>query len=419
MLRLSRAGYLWLRLLAMTELCLCLAGFAAARELSDAAAGPEEMTVKIRVSYLGKDYEEPPPLSLLDRVLFDNGVAGARIAINNNNTTGSFLDQEFVLDEAIVPASGDVIAKAKEIFANGNALIVADLEPTDLLAVADLPEANGSVILNIRSSNDALRQVKCRSNVFHIVPSDAMRADALAQYLVWKRWTRWLLLKGTTPGDEDYAAAVRRAAARFGGHVVDERTYKFEAGNNRTDSGHQQIQTQMPELTQGAPSHDVVWVADTAEVFGEYVPYRTYDAKPVVGTQGLVAVAWHRSYEQYAGTQLQQAFENFVHRTATERDYSGWLAVRVFGEAATRSGKADVASLRDFILSDRFKVAGYKGQQLTFRSWDHQLRQPILIAGARALVSMSPQEGFLHEKFLTDTLGFDAPESKCRFSNNH
>ena len=187
------------------------------------------------------------------------------------------------------------------------------------------------------------------------------------------------------------------------------------AGNRRTDSGHQQIQTQMPELTQGAEEHDVVWVADVGEAFGDYLMYRTYDTDPVVGTQGLVAAAWHRAYEQYAGTQLQNAFEEFAHRIMTERDYEGWLAVRVFGEAATRTRKTDVASLRHYISSDEFKVAGFKGQQLTFRSWDHQMRQPILIAGPRALVSMSPQDGFLHEKFPTDTLGIDAPESKCKF----
>jgi YVTN family beta-propeller protein len=36
----------------------------------------------------------------------------------------------------------------------------------------------------------------------------------------------------------------------------------------------------------------------------------------------------------------------------------------------------------------------------------------MLITGARSLVSMSPQEGFLHPKFLTDTLGYDEPETK-------
>ena len=380
--------------------------------------GPADVPAeKVPIVYLSKNYEEPPPLSLLEKILTDEGVAGARLGIEANNTTGTFLGQHFTLVEATVSAEGDIVAKARDVLAGGDALIVADLEPQDLLAVADLPEAKGSVIVNIRSSRDELREEQCRANIFHVVPSYSMKADALAQYLIWKRWPRWFLVKGTTPEDQAYADAVKRAAKRFGGKVVEERTFKFEVGQRRTDSGHQQIQTQMPELTQGAEPHDVIWVADVGEAFGDYLMYRTYDTDPVVGTQGLVAAAWHRAYEQYAGTQLQNAFEEFAHRIMTERDYEGWLAVRVFGEAATRTGKVDVKSLRDYILSDQFKVAGFKGQQLTFRSWDHQLRQPILIAGPRALVSMSPQDGFLHEKFPTDTLGVDEPETKCRFPN--
>ena len=109
------------------------------------------------------------------------------------------------------------------------------------------------------------------------------------------------------------------------------------------------------------------------------------------------------------------AFERFDKRDMTERDYTAWLAARAIGEAATRSGKTDVKVLRDYLLSDAFTVAGDKGQGMNFRKWDHQLRQPILIAGPRDVVSISPQKGFLHPKYLTDTLGYDQPESKCRF----
>jgi ABC transporter substrate binding protein (PQQ-dependent alcohol dehydrogenase system) len=338
-------------------------------------------------------------------------------SIKDNNRSGAFLGQNYELIEDIVPKDGDVVAKAKEILTKGDAIIVADLEAKDLLAVADLPEAKKSVIFNIRLSDDALRQEQCRANIFHVAPSWAMRADALAQYLIWKKWPRWFLVKGTAPSDADYVAAVERAAGRFGGKIVEERAYKFETGNARTDSGHQQIQTQMPEVTQGAPDHDVVWVADTVEGFGEYVPYRVSAPRPVVGTQGLTAVAWHRSYEQYAGMQMQHRFERFAKRIMTGRDYSAWIAVRAVGEAVTRSGKSDVPDIRNYLLSDAFTIAGFKGEGLSFRRWDHQLRQPLLITGARSLVSMSPQEGFLHPKFLTDTLGYDEPETKCKLPN--
>ena len=384
---------------------------------TSAQAGGTPPPVTIPLHYLSKTYAEPVPLSLVDKPLTDSGLQGARLALADNNKSGAFLGQNYELIEDLLPADGDVAAKAKEILSKGDAIIVADLEAEDLLAVAGLPEAKTSIIFNIRLSDDDLRGAQCRANIFHLAPSSAMRADALAQYLIWKKWPRWFLVKGTAPSDIDYVAAVERAAGRFGGKIVEEREYKFEPTNPRTDSGHQQVQTQMPQLTQGAPEHEVVWVADTVERFGEYLPYRVSDARPVAGTQGLVAVAWHRSYEQYAGTQMQNRFERFAKRVMTERDYSAWIAVRAVGEAVTRSGKTAVPEIRAYLLSDVFAVAAFKGEGLSFRRWDHQLRQPMLIAGARSLVSMSPQEGFLHEKDVMDTLGYDEPETKCKFPN--
>jgi ABC transporter substrate binding protein (PQQ-dependent alcohol dehydrogenase system) len=398
-------------------LFLSLLAPATAAEDAKQASTPVAGKVTIPIHYLTKAYKEPAPLSLVDKVLTDNGLQGARLAITDNNKSGAFLGQHYELVEEVVPADGDVAAKAKEILAKGDAIIVADLEASDLLAVADLPEAKSSIVFNVRLSDDALRGENCRVNIFHVAPSDSMRADALAQYLIWKQWPRWFLVKGTAPSDEAYVVAVRRAATRFGGKIVEERDYTFEASNPRTDSGHQQVQTQMPQLTQGASEHDVVWVADTVEHFGEYVPYRVKDPRPVAGTHGLSAVAWHRAYEQYAGTQMQSRFERFAKRVMTERDYAAWIAVRAVGEAVTRSGKTDVPSIRDYLLSDKFTVAAFKGEGLNFRRWDHQLRQPMLITGARSLVSMSPQDGFLHETNLNDTLGYDAPETACKFQD--
>lgn len=369
-----------------------------------------------KILYVGKRYPEPLPLSLLDKPLTDEGVQGARLAIKENNMTGRLIEQHFELIEVVAKATEDIVPKVKAELANGHGLIVADLEPSDLLAVSELPEAKGAVIFNTRSSRDELRQEDCRANVFHIIPNWAMRADALAQYLSWKKWRRWFVVHGTTPADLEYLAAIRRAANKFGAKIVEERSYTFDAGSRRTDSGHQQIQTQMPMLTQGAPEYDVIFVADAGEAFGDYLLFRTYEPRPVVGSQGLQAVAWHRSFEQYAGTQLQNRFEKQAGRFMTERDFTAWLGVRVVGEAVTRSGKNKPEDVNAFILSPEFEVAGFKGVGLTFRKWDHQMRQPILLSGPRTLVSISPQEGFLHQKFLTDTMGFDEPETKCRFN---
>ena len=377
-----------------------------------ASSGP---SVSMTITYITKKYPEAPPLSLLDKLITDEGIQGARVALKENQMTGRLLNHTYELKEVNVPASEDIVKQGQERLAAGERFFIANLSEADLTAFADLPEAKDAIILNVRSSSDELRGKACRPNLFHIIPSNAMRTDALAQYLIWKKWRKWFLIAGEHPLDLSYASAIRRAAKRYGARIVEERSYKFDAGHRRTDSGHQQIQTQMPLLTQSPPDHDVVVVADAAESFGEYLMYRTMVPRPVVGSHGLQAVAWHRSFEQYAGTQMQNRFERIAGRVMRERDYTAWLGMRVFGEAVTRISKVDAASVRKYILSKEFGVAGFKGQAMTFRSWNNQLRQPILLSGPRSLVSISPQAGFLHQHFLTDTMGYDRPESACRF----
>lgn len=373
--------------------------------------------ITVHYAYLGKAYREPPPLSLLKpAVIPDEGLAGARLGTSENNLAGKFLGQRFVLDETIVPEDGNVVAAAEKLLAAGDHLIIADLKAADLLAVANLPQARDAVILNIRAQDDGLRQAQCRSNVFHLIPSYAMLTDAMAQYLVWKKWTRWFLVRGKHTADIEYANDIKRSAKLYGAKIVAERAYELETGARRVDTGFQQIQTQMPMLTRGVPDYDVAFVADETNSFGLYLQYRTTDPRPVVGTDGLVATAWGPAYESYAAQALHDHFLKFAHREITVRDYEGWLAAHLLGMAVMYDQSGDAAAIRKYIASDSLKLSGYKGEGMNFRSWDNQLRQPILLMDPLSLVSMSPQPGFLHPTYNTDTLGFDQPQSLCRFS---
>ncbi|MGH6792026.1 MAG: ABC transporter substrate-binding protein, partial [Methyloceanibacter sp.] len=285
------------------------------------AANAEDLQTT-RIVYLGKEYEEPLPLSYAEEIITDKGIQGARLMIKEANQAGGFVGHAFELVEAILPADGDIVAKAKEVLADGDTFIIADLEPIDLLAVADLPEAKNSVIMNIRSSATKLRQEECRPNVFHIIPDWAMRADALAQYLIWKKWPRWFVIRRDSPQDQDYLAQVKRSAARFGGKVVEDKLYDLPPGARNLDSGHQQIQAQIPMETEAAPDHDVVWVINSDDDFGDYLMYRTHLPRPVVGTQGLQATAWDKSYTESGAMHFQNAIPRLANRAPVERDYT-------------------------------------------------------------------------------------------------
>ena len=123
----------------------------------------------------------------------------------------------------------------------------------------------------------------------------------------------------------------------------------------------------------------MVVAADRAGVFAAHLPYHTWEPRPVAGSAGLVPESWHPAHEAWGATQWQTRFEEQARRTARDEDYQVWMALRVLGEAATRTQGGDFAAIRDFVGSDEFDLAAFKGQKLTFRDWDGQLRQPILL----------------------------------------
>src|SRR5262245_4036296 len=57
----------------------------------------EKQVVEIRLGYL-RAYQPQLALSVLDVPPRDEGVAGANVAIADNNTTGNFLGQKFSLE---------------------------------------------------------------------------------------------------------------------------------------------------------------------------------------------------------------------------------------------------------------------------------------------------------------------------------
>jgi ABC transporter substrate binding protein (PQQ-dependent alcohol dehydrogenase system) len=369
--------------------------------------------VETKIGYLRR-VEPRTSLSLLQMPVENNGVAGAQLAINDNNTTGKFLNQQFSLEEIRIDASKDAAAAVAALAERGVALVVVDLPADVLLAAADAGKSANLLLFNAGAIDDRLREEDCRANVIHTAPTRSMLADALAQYLVWKQWRRWLLIVGSHPADQLYGDALRRAAKRFGARLVQEKVFEDTGGARRTDSGVVQIQRQMSTFTQGAPAYDVVVAADESEVFASYLPYRTWDPRPVAGSAGLVPTSWDASHDQWGAVQIQERFTKLFARRMTARDMQAWTAVRMIGESASRTRSTEPKAVLDFLKGPDFTLAAFKGQRLTLRDWNLQLRQPILLSDGRMIVSVSPQEGFLHQVSELDTLGVDRPESKCR-----
>ena len=369
--------------------------------------------VEIKIGYLSHAGVKPT-LSLVLQPADNDGVAGARLAIEDNNTTGRFQNQHFSLDEVRLKGDDDPAKAALALAERNVSFVIADLSAEALLKAAGALRDRGTVLFNAGAPDDRLREEDCRADVIHVAPTRSMLADGLAQYLVWKQWKRWLLVLGSHPQDKLFADALRRAAARFGAKIVQERVFEDTGGARHTDSGVTLIQRQIPVFTQQAPSYDVLVAADESEVFASYLPYRTWDARPVAGSAGLVPTSWDAAQDQWGAVQLQNRFLKLNSRRMTALDMQAWTSTRMIGEAASRTSSSDPKALLNFIKGPDFSIAAFKGQRLTLRDWNLQLRQPILLVDGRMVVSVSPQEGFLHQVSELDTLGVDRPETKCK-----
>ncbi len=366
-----------------------------------------ESKQRIKIAYITQEQAVPAALSNLDPFIQNKGIIGAELAIEDNNTTGQFTNQHYELVKIIVPLSCHAEQWFIEDIAEDINFVVVNLPRANLIKLADLPQAQNKLLFDVATRDDDLRGQQCRDNVLHIQPSRAMRADALAQFMLKKRWNKWFLVTGSDEKDRLFSKAIKRSAKKFGLKIVAEKSWTHTYDARRT------AQSDVPVFTQDVPDYDVLVVADEKGLFGEYLDYRTWKPRPVIGTQGLIATSWHKTHEQWGAVQMQNRFKEVAGRSMEETDYAAYLAVRAIGEASVRTKSNALLPIKKYLLSDKFALQGYKGKPLSFRAWNGQLRQPILLAAPRSLVSVAPLEGFLHQTTELDTLGFDLPESTC------
>ena len=385
-------------------------GPARAQEPAAPPAQPQALETRIGILYR----PQPVPASYdAEAVPEDEGVAGARMGIQDNNTTGRFTKQTYALDEVALAEGGpSAVEAARGLVAKGVKYLVLALPAAEVLAVSDAVKADGAVVFNVAAPDDALRAAECRGNVFHIVPSRAMLTDALAQFLTFMRWRKLFLIVGPNEADRLYAEAWKNSARKFALKIQAEKPWTF--GPLARARGDTPTLAEAMIFTRGI-DYDMAVVADEANDWGDYVPYKTVDPRPVGGTQGLIATTWHPTLETWGAAQAQNRFRRLAGRLMRPLDYQAWAAVRAVGDAVTARKTNDPASIAAFLVDPAFSLPAYKGVSLSFRPWDHQLRQPLIIVQPKAVVSVAPEQGYQHQRTVLDTLGVDQPETACKF----
>jgi len=347
--------------------------------------------------YTGLTLKQPyPPLS------------GAKVAIRDSRIIGRSLGVKFKLSETTLDpganAAASIAALHKE---TGTQVFLLDLPAESLRATARELMNLPLFLFNIRNRDNDLREENCAPNLFHAVPSYRMLTDALAQFLFKKGWKEVLMLRGPAEADQAYADSFLTSARKMGLEIVGDRRFEL------TNDPRKREETNVALMT-GGLDYDVIFIADRHGEFGRYVPYQTYLPRPLIGDEGLMPAAWHWTWERHGAPQLNQRFARIEKtRRMSSADWAAWASIKSVVAAIRKTGSTDLAGLQKFLTQPDTVIDVYKGNPASYRDWNNQLRQPILLHTHNAVVARAPVEGFLHKDNYLDTLGQDRPESKC------
>ncbi len=334
--------------------------------------------------------------------------AGAETAMRESRIIGRSIGVKFALQELMIEGTADLVPAVRRAVEEQRApVVLLDLPIGPFReVVADLGRRDDLVLFNIRHPDDSLRGADCAPALFHTLPSTAMLTDALAQYLRSRRWTRILVLAGESESDRALAESFDLSARKFGLNILARRDFILSNDPREREQNNVRLLT-------GSPDYDVIFLADDTGEFGRYVPFASLLPRPVVGTEGLTPSAWHWTWERHGAPQLNQRFDRIAERHMGSTDWAAWAAIRSVVEAAVRSGRTDIGTIREALVSDDFTFDTYKGISANFRPWNHQLRQPVLLHTHNAVIARAPIEGFLHKDNVLDSLGVDRRQSTC------
>ena len=382
--------------------------------LALAAALPSLAATKVTIAVVSLDGDPRHAPRRLEKAYpghpTGRAIDGVRLAADDSAFELAAAGIELVVKDVVLPSAAALDKTLADLKAAKVHYIVADLPVPELRALVQaVPAAlGGAIVFNVAADDDALRGEQCAAHLLHTYPSRAMLSDALAQYLAARNWRKALVLQGPLPGDALQAAAFNRAAKRYGIQVTSTKPFKLTGDPRERDLGNVRL------LTASDREHEVVAVLDSDGEFARTVPYATQLPRPVVGSNGLVVLPWHPLWERHGGPQLSRRFARQAKRPMTGHDWAAWVAVRAIASVLVDLSKAPIAQQLKALRGGPVTVDGFKGPRLSFRAWDGQLRQPLMLSHVDGVVGTAPLDGVLHPRDVMDTLGVDEAESTCK-----
>lgn len=333
--------------------------------------------------------------------------SGAETALKEVKFHGAALGVTFNLEKKSAKNIAELSVALDALYSKGTRFFLLDLPADSIIELNQQQTRKDIILFNVSAYDDALRGQHCNATLFHTLPSHAMLADALAQYLISKKWRRVLEIEGPLASDKLLSTAFEAAAKRYGLKIIDKRPFIL------SNDPRERAKNNVALLSGG--KQDVIYIADSQGEFARNIPYQTLKPNLIVGSEGIAASTWHWSWDRYGAPQLEKRFEKKAKRPMTNPDWAAWMAIKTIATAVQSTQSIQFETLSQFLKAEDNLFDTFKGTAASFRPWNNQLRQPILLNTHNWVIARAPLKGFLHQKNNLDTLGVDQKNTLCKF----
>jgi len=360
-------------------------------------------------------------------------IMGAQLGAEEADITAGMFGTkvELIIEDGVTPAN--MLALVRKLSAPEHlTAIIAALDDPTTASLSAFTQQERLVCLNTTARGGDLRGEKCHRSTFHVEPDLAMYTYAMGQWLMQNNRKRWYSIVSEAGFGAEVYHRSRRFLQQQGG---------ADLGRSVITSGQSDYQDVLAHL--GGVEAEAVVVAITGDELRHFLEqYRISGLKTLLAgipldmialwqaslesLQGVWVTSWYHGLERFSARELNRRFYRRFEKPAEGFAWTNWAAVKLVMEGVLRSASTDASALVSYLESAP-PFDGHKGRSLTFRDWNHQLRQPLYVLKVREdkpenpwdrlqLIGELPPPAAPSQLVVEvlDTLGEPPTESLCR-----
>jgi branched-chain amino acid transport system substrate-binding protein len=308
-----------------------------------------------------------------------------KLAIEEINAAGGVLGRklETIVDDETNPGVG--VQKATKMIQQDKVdFLLGTVSSAVALAVMDVAERYQKIFFNTGSNSDEIRGAKCNYYTFCTEASNTQYVKAIGRYLVKnKNYKTFYILTSDYAFGHDLTRVTRRLLNELGGK---------EIGHDLVPTGTADYSSFLLKVRNAKPEVIFCNVAgsDQTTFLKQYTEFglKIDVAGGVTDTilmwnagketaQGVWTVIWWGDLDNPWTKKFTATYRQKYGQPPENQAWGDYTSIKVLAEAIKMAGTTDSKKVAEAL--EKVKFDGGKGRELYYRTYDHQLMQPMYV----------------------------------------